>query len=144
MQSPLGNAVRRKIDIAGDFDVLDYPNGGYLAFLAARLVAEHVQHPDLLALHASFLGRPAAGPAEALIEQIDAKKSLSRATLTLSQEGENKGFYVAAFSDFERSGGLTHSFGDAAVLTRMPNVSPSPNWASLWGCRISSSASTCG
>jgi hypothetical protein len=125
MQNTSPNSVLRTIDISSEFDLLGYPSGGYLALLATRLMSERVEHPDVLTLHASFLGHPASGPAEVLIETIDVKKSLSRTTLLLSQQGEKTGFYVASFSDFARSGGLTHSFDDAPqVLTPYADCVP--------------------
>lgn len=110
MQTTPQALITQSIEITRDYDVLDYPNGGYLASLATSLIAAHVQHPDPLTLSASFLGHPTSGPADVAIELLDVKKSMTRATLTLSQQGEKKAFYVATFSDFARSTGLTHRF----------------------------------
>jgi hypothetical protein len=110
MNIPHQDSHVRTIEIGSEFDLLGYPNGGYLASLAARILGSTVQHPDLLTLHASFLGHPASGAAQASTQVIDVKKSLSRASLLLSQEGEGKAFYTATFTEFERSAGLTHAF----------------------------------
>ncbi|TCW84150.1 hypothetical protein C5O80_13850 [Burkholderia sp. SRS-46] len=95
------------LDISSRFNVLGYPNGGYLATLAADTLAARSAHPDLLAIHASFIGHPSAGPATACINDLGSTKSLSRATLSLVQGGELKAFYVATFSDFSRTTGAT-------------------------------------
>lgn len=106
------------LDISDRFDVLGYPSGGYLAQLASQEIARHVQHPDLLSVNASFVGHPAFGAAKAEIVALSSTKSLSRATLALSQQSELKAFYVATFTDFSLSTGLTHSFsGDTASAT---------------------------
>ncbi|SDH56462.1 thioesterase family protein [Variovorax sp. OV700] len=103
------------LNISDRFDVLGYPSGGYLAQLASQEIARHVQHPDLLAINASFVGHPACGAAAGEIVALSTTKSLSRATLALSQQSELKAFYVATFTDFSLSTGLTHSFsGDSS------------------------------
>ncbi len=109
------DSIARSIEISKEFDILGYPNGGYLASLATVILAEHVGHKDPLALNASFLGHPTSGAADIVATKLDEKKSLSRATLTLSQLGDKKAFYTAAFTDFERSTGLTHRFAPQPV-----------------------------
>ncbi len=121
---PSTTSTAQAIEISNDFDILGYPNGGYLAALATTLMRPHVEHPDLLTLNASFLGHPASGPAEVSVELLDVKKSLSRATLTLWQRGEKKAFYVATFTEFARSSGLTHAFGPATAITPWADCIP--------------------
>ncbi|RQS14590.1 thioesterase family protein [Burkholderia sp. Bp9002] len=108
-------------DISSQFNVLGYPNGGYLTRLAAETLAGRSAHPDLLAIHASFVGHPASGPAIARISDLGSTKSLSRATLALVQDGELKAHYVATFTDFARTAGAT------ARLSNQPvDITPFP------------------
>ena len=96
---------KAKIQITDQWDNLGYPNGGYLAALAAAAMGNKLEHSDPLSISASFLGHPKAGEADVEINVLDVKKSLSRATLTLSQGGENMVFFVAAYTDFARMSG---------------------------------------
>ena len=100
------------IHVSNDFDILGYPNGGYLASVATELMLGEVPHPHPLTVSAHFLAHPAAGPAEVSIEVLDVKKSISRAALTLVQGGESKAFYVASFTDFDRATGVSRVFDE--------------------------------
>jgi hypothetical protein len=117
MQAPASDAPaggRAGVEISDQWDILGYPNGGYLAAMAASAMAGRLEHTDPLTICASFLGHPKAGKGELDIAVIDVKKSMSRATTMLAQEGENKAFYVASYTDFSRMGG-TSVIGAAAV-----------------------------
>lgn len=112
------SSVEIPIDISSRFNVLGYPNGGYLARLAAETLAGRCAHPDLLAIHASFIGHPTAGPAVACISDLGSTTSLSRATLSLVQDGELKAHYAATFTDFSRATGATARLsGQPAAIT---------------------------
>jgi len=102
-----GACAEIPVDISPRFNVLGYPNGGYLTRLAAETLAGRSAHPDLLSINASFLGHPVAGPATTHIVELGSTKSLSRATLSLIQDDELKAFYVATFTDFSRTTGAT-------------------------------------
>ncbi|VWD03254.1 thioesterase family protein [Burkholderia lata] len=102
-----GTYAEIPVDISSRFNVLGYPNGGYLTRLAAETLAGRSAHPDLLSINASFLGHPVSGPATARIVELGSTKSLSRATLSLMQDGDLKAFYVATFTDFSRTSGAT-------------------------------------
>jgi Thioesterase-like superfamily len=116
------SAVELPIEISDRFNILGYPNGGYLARLAAETLASRLAHADLLALHASFIGHPSSGPATARIVDLASTKSLSRAMLSLLQDGEMKAFYVCTFTDFSLTQGAT------ARLSREPvRVTPRSN-----------------
>ncbi|WGY71377.1 thioesterase family protein [Burkholderia cepacia] len=109
------------IDISSQFNVLGYPNGGYLTRLAAETLAVRSAHPDLLAIHASFVGHPVSGPAIARISDLGSTKSLSRAMLALVQNDELKAHYIATFTDFSRTAGAT------ARLSNQPvDITPFP------------------
>ena len=77
-------------------------------------MAARLEHKDPLTICASFLGHPQAGKAELDTAVIDVKKSMSRATTMLAQDGENKAFYVASYTDFSRMGAVS-VLGAAAV-----------------------------
>ncbi|WP_176041922.1 thioesterase family protein [Burkholderia stabilis] len=115
-----GACVEIPVDISSRFNVLGYPNGGYLTRLAAETLAGRSAHPDLLSINASFLGHPVSGPAMARIVELGSTKSLSRATLSLIQEGELKAFYVATFTDFSRTTGATASHCTGSQLPATP------------------------
>ncbi|KVW05486.1 hypothetical protein WK91_02655 [Burkholderia cepacia] len=102
-----GACAEIPVEISSRFNVLDYPNGGYLTRLAAETLARRSAHPDLLSSNASFLGHPVSSPATARIVELGSTKSLSRATLSLMQESELKAFYVATFTDFSRTSAAT-------------------------------------
>ncbi|AYQ44227.1 MULTISPECIES: thioesterase family protein [Burkholderia] len=104
-----GACVAIPVDISSRFNVLGYPNGGYLTRLAAETLTGRSAHPDLLSINASFLGHPVSGPATAHIVELGSTKSLSRATLSLMQDGDLKAFYVATFTDFSRTTGASAS-----------------------------------
>ncbi|WP_278648086.1 thioesterase family protein [Burkholderia lata] len=104
-----GACVEIPVDISSRFNVLGYPNGGYLTRLAAETLGGRSAHPDLLSINASFLGHPVSGPATARIIELGSTKSLSRATLSLMQDGDLKAFYVATFTDFSRTTGASAS-----------------------------------
>ncbi|WP_174983327.1 thioesterase family protein [Burkholderia lata] len=104
-----GACVEIPVDISSRFNVLGYPNGGYITRLAAETLAGRSAHPDLLSINASFLGHPVSGPATARIVELGSTKSLSRATLSLMQGGDLKAFYVATFTDFSRTTGASAS-----------------------------------
>lgn len=102
-----GACAEIPVDISSRFNVLGYPNGGYLTRLAAETLARRSAHPDLLSINASFLGHPVSSPATARIVELRSMKSLSRATLSLMQESALKVLYVATFTDFSQTTGAT-------------------------------------
>ncbi len=102
-----GACAEIPVDISSRFNVLGYPNGGYLTRLAAETLARRSAHPDLLSINASFLGHPVSSPATARIVELRSMKSLSRATLSLMQESALKALYVATFTDFSQTTGAT-------------------------------------
>ncbi|MCA8122800.1 thioesterase family protein [Burkholderia cepacia] len=102
-----GACAEIPFEISSRFNVLGYPNRGYLTKLAAETLARRGAHPGLLSINASFLGHPVSSAATARIVEPGSTKSLSRATLSLMQEGELKAFHVATFTDFSRTTGAT-------------------------------------
>ncbi|KML55430.1 hypothetical protein VL15_18710 [Burkholderia cepacia] len=115
-----GACVEIPVDISSRFNVLGYPNGGYLTKLAAETLANRSAHPDLLSINASFLGHPVSGPATARIVELGSTKSPSRATLSLMREDELKAFCVATFTDFSRTIGATASHCAGPQLPATP------------------------
>ncbi|VWB37258.1 hypothetical protein BLA15816_01661 [Burkholderia lata] len=115
-----GACAEIPVDISSRFNVLGYPNGGYLTMLAAETLVGRSAHPDLLSINASFLGHPVAGPATARVVELGSTKSLSRATLSLIQDDELKAFYVATFTDFSRTTGATASHCAGPQLPATP------------------------
>jgi hypothetical protein len=104
--APVSDAVcSRRLAISDRFQILGYANGGYMAALAARVMAEELSHKDPLAVSTTFFRPSRAGAALVEIDLFDSKKSLSSAALTLSQNGQNKTFCVGSYTDFDRLAG---------------------------------------
>ena len=69
------------------------PNGGYLLALAARAclemaAADPADHPDPLAVSASFPSSPAPGPVEIEVEMVRRGRAFSVLRARLTQDGE--------------------------------------------------------
>lgn len=95
------------INISDRWDIIGYPNGGYLAALAASLMARSTDHKDPLTISAHFLGHPTAGLASFDSQVVDTKKSMSRTIMKLIQNGRATGLYMGAYTDFALARGET-------------------------------------
>ncbi|MFJ4374201.1 thioesterase family protein [Pseudomonas japonica] len=134
------------LTISDRWDILGYPNGGYLAALAASTMAQATgPHQDPLTLSAHFLGHPTAGPARAEVQLVDSKKSLSRTLMNLAQNGAGTGLYTGTFTDFSQAKGHTlassqrRSLPDIASfvpLQNLPHLPLPPAFASRFDLRV--------
>jgi acyl-Coa thioesterase superfamily protein/acyl-CoA thioesterase superfamily protein len=64
------------------------PNGGYLMAILARAGCAALDHPDPLAISASFPSSPAAGPVEIEVEVVRRGRAFSVLRTRMTQDGE--------------------------------------------------------
>ncbi|MEE3507578.1 thioesterase family protein [Pseudomonas sp. 10C3] len=112
------------LTISDRWDIIGYPNGGYLAALAASVMAQATDHKDPLTISAHFLGHPTAGPASFDARLIDYKKSMSRTLMTLNQNDQATGMYLATFTDFSQTKGETLTSSKGRVLPSIGTFVP--------------------
>ncbi|MDQ2749647.1 MAG: thioesterase family protein [Actinomycetota bacterium] len=85
-----------------------YANGGYgLAICLQALRAAQAEHPDPVAVSATYLRRLDPGPAQVLVEPIRSGRRLSVAGARLIQDGKERIRVVANFADLGSASGPT-------------------------------------
>jgi acyl-CoA thioesterase len=107
--------------IAGDWNIGDNPNGGYLLSVAVQALAATLPHPDPVSTTTHFL-RPgvADAPCDIEVELIRSGRTLSTARATLSQQGKTRLAVLASFGDLSESAGI-----DAKLQIPAPDL-PDP------------------
>ncbi len=100
------------------FNVGRSPNGGYVAAVGVRAIAEALPHPDPFSVTTHYLRRLEAGPVEVDVEVIREGRSLSTAEARIHQGGAEGARMLAVFGDL---GALD---GPAAVRGAPPDLPP--------------------
>lgn len=97
--TPLGED-RYGVTLLDRWNIVDGPNGGYLAAIMTRAMSETVAEPAraLRSLTVHFLSRPRFAEAEVEVELLRTGRSLSTLQATLRQEGGITCRALAAFS----------------------------------------------
>jgi len=112
------------LTISDRWDIIGYPNGGYLAALAASVMSQVTNHRDPLTISAHFLGHPTAGPASFDVRLVDHKKSMSRTLMTLNQKDQATVLYLATYTDFSQAKGETLASSKGRVLPAIDKFVP--------------------
>jgi acyl-CoA thioesterase len=83
------------------------PQGGIVAAVAAKAMAEHLDRPEqtLRSFSAVFAGRVGTGPVEVDVEVLRAGRSMSQLTATVRNPGSDAGLTAIAVFGSERRGG---------------------------------------
>lgn len=103
------------------------PNGGYLAALCVRALAQRVDFPDPLVVSTSYLRRARVGPAELRAELLRSGRRIATGEVTLSQGGDIAAHTVASFTDFTTASGRT------VLLNEPPDLPPPEQCEDLVG-----------
>lgn len=114
-----GDPRRFTTTITERWELAVVPQGGIVAAVAARAMADLLGHPDqtLRSLSAVFAGRVAKGPVEVHVDVLRAGRSMSQLTATVRNPGADAGLTAIAVFGSGRRGG---TFTDLV----MPEVEP--------------------
>ena len=115
--TPLGDGLWRA-QVSERWGTGKSPNGGYLLALVIRALAGALRHPDPVTVTGHFLRAPGPGPVDIHIDAAPPGRTLSTATASLHQNGEECLRVLASYGDLSRShrGRLTHLIGGPPEL----------------------------
>lgn len=108
---PIGEG-RFEAEISDRWGIYGIPNGGYLATLATRALAEVLPHPDPFTLGAHFLSPTKPGPAIIEVEVLRAGRGHSTGVAKLMQDGKERVRLTATFGDLSSAEGPTVEVGE--------------------------------
>ena len=95
------------------------PNGGYLMAIAAKALAETLDHPHPLTVTGHYFKRSGPGPAVVETEQLGRSRSTSTGFARIIQDGVQRTHFTATYTDFDQASGKT-------VLHAEPPELPAP------------------
>jgi len=96
-------------DLQASWRVGAVPNGGYVLAVAGRVLAEALGHPDPLSMNAFYLAPTAPGPIDCRVDILRSGRTMTHATVQMSQQGEMKVQVTGAFTDLSALAGETWS-----------------------------------
>lgn len=94
------------------------PNGGYLMALAARAIAETLEHPHPLTVTGHYFKRSEPGPVEIRTEKLGRSLTTSTGLARLIQGGSQRTHFTATFTDFDKA------TGQSVVQATPPDLPP--------------------
>ncbi len=110
-------------EIKDGWGIMGVPNGGYIMAIAAKALSEALPQKDPLTITGYYIAQTIPAPVDIDIEVLRTGGSTSHGIARLSQQGELKAHFIAAYSE------LDNLKGETRILSPRPAIPDYSNCA---------------